>query len=124
MISINLDRWVIPPVNQVDSWGEVMPLSPTKLNYVEIDLNLVSSSDSTPLSRALDTYVQSPWLGDIVSPNLLQETFASNEAILETMSFEDPPWLDHHHCSSFLPSHGAMTACLSNFFSCIPSQLL
>lgn len=56
-ISINIDPWVIPPIDQADSWGVVMPLSPVELNYVEIVLALVSSSDSAPLSRSFDTYV-------------------------------------------------------------------
>lgn len=34
MISTHFDPWVIPPVDQVDSWGEVMSLSPFELNYV------------------------------------------------------------------------------------------
>jgi len=124
MISINTDPWVIPPINQVDSWGDIMPLSPTDLNYVEIISASISSFDSAPLRRSLDTYVQSSWLGDIVSLDPLQETFPSDEAILETMSFEDPHWLDHHHRSLFLPSHGAMTACLGKLSSFIPSQPL
>jgi len=101
-----------------------MPLSPAELNYVEIVSASVSSFDPAPLSRSLDVYVQSPWLRDIVSSDPLQETFPSDEAILETMSFEDPPWFDHHHHSLFLLSQGAMTTCLEKFASCIPSQLL
>jgi len=89
MISINLDPWVVPPVDQVDSWGE--PLSPVELNYVEIISASVSSSDSAPLSRSLDTYVQSPWLGNPIPLDPLQEIFLSDEVILDTMSLEDPP---------------------------------
>lgn len=119
MISFNIDPWVIPPVNQVDSWDEVMSLNLAELNYVEIVSDSVSSFNSAPLSKYLDAYVQSPWLGDNVSSDPLQETFPSDEAILETMSFEDPPWFDHHHRSLFLPSHGAMTTFLEKFASCI-----
>jgi len=121
MISTHFDPWVIRPFDQVDSWGEVMPLSPAELNYVEIISASISSSESTPLSRSLDAYVQSPWLGDIGSPDLLQETFPSDEAILETMSFDDAHWFNHHHRSSLLSSHGTMTICLEMFASCIPS---
>jgi len=101
-----------------------MPLSPVELNYVEIISTSISSSGFASLSRSLDTYVQSPCLGDVVSPDSLRDTFPSDEAILETMSFEDPPWLDHHHHSSFIPSHGAMTTYLGKFASCIPSKML
>lgn len=124
MISINSYPLVIHPFDQVYSWGDVKLLGPTKLNYVEIILASTSSSDSTPSSRSLDTYVQSPWLGGVTSPNTLCDTFLSIEFILETLSFEDPPWDGSHHNSSFLPSFGAMTVCLNNFVSHVPSQLL
>lgn len=60
MISINIDPWVIPPLDLVDSWGDVMPLIPAELNNVEIVSASFSSSNSTPSSRSLDTYVKSP----------------------------------------------------------------
>ena len=60
MISVKSYPWVIPP-HQVDAWGDVIPLSPAKINYVEI----VSASasiyiDHTALGTSLDTYYQSP----------------------------------------------------------------
>lgn len=38
MISVKYDPWVIPPSDQVDAWGDSMPLSPTEINYVAIVL--------------------------------------------------------------------------------------
>lgn len=102
----------------------VMPLSSEELQYVEIISCSFSSSDSTLSSRSLDMYVQSHWLGDVASLDPLQETFPSDDAILETMSFEDPPWLDDHRHSLFLLSHGAMTTYLGKFASYVPSQPL
>lgn len=101
-----------------------MPLSPTDFNYVEIISASASSSYSSPSGRSLDTYVQSPQLGNIASLDPWQEMFPSDEAILETLSFEDPPRVNSHHCSSFLPGFRAMTTCLDNFASHVPSQLL
>jgi hypothetical protein len=45
MISVKSDPWVIPSPDLVDTWGEVMPLSPAEINYVEI----VSASTLHPL---------------------------------------------------------------------------
>ena len=40
--SVKFDPWVVPSPDLVDTWGEVLPLSPAKINYVEI----VSASPS------------------------------------------------------------------------------
>ena len=67
MISVHSDLWVLPPIDQVETWGDVMPLSPTELKYVEIVSALASSFEPAPSRRALNTYIQSPWLGDSAS---------------------------------------------------------
>jgi len=59
MISVRSDPWVLPPVDQIESWGDEMPLSPAELNYVEILFLSAPSPEPTPLSRALDSYIQS-----------------------------------------------------------------
>ena len=41
-----------------------MSWSPAELNYVEIVSASAPFSEPAPSSRALDSYVQSPWLGD------------------------------------------------------------
>lgn len=73
MISVNPNPLLIRPLIQVDSWVYFMLLSPTELKYVQIVLASVSSSESTPSSRYIYTYVQSPSLGDISSPNPLRD---------------------------------------------------
>ena len=61
MISVKSDPWVIPAPDLVDSWGEVMPLSPAEVNYVEIVSAANSASfDSHILKTSLDMYSQSP----------------------------------------------------------------
>lgn len=124
MIFVRSDPWVLPPLDQIGSWGYEMSLSPAELKYVEIVSASAPSSEPAPLSRARDSYMQPPWLGDSTSLDPLQELFPSDEAIIETMSFEEPPWLDHHHRSSFLPTHWEMLACLERFASCFPFQPL
>ena len=57
MISVRSDPWILPPTNQIESWGDVMPLSPTELNYVEIIYASASFSEPTTSGRALDSYV-------------------------------------------------------------------
>lgn len=44
MIFVNPDPSVIPPLDQVDSWSDVMLLSPVELNYIEIVSASASSS--------------------------------------------------------------------------------
>ena len=95
-----------------------MPLSPIEIDYCE----LITTSDTpypdfSPSSMSLEIYSQSPWLGDLDSPDPLKEVFPSNEAIVETVSLEDLPWDDGHHRSSFFPNLGAMSTCLEHFSS-------
>lgn len=112
MISVRFDHWFLPPIDQIKWWGDEMPLSLAELNYVEIVFVSSLPSESASLSGALDSYAHSPWLGDCASPNPLKEIFPSDEAIVETMSLEEPPWFNLHHRSSFLPTHREMLACL------------
>lgn len=90
-ICVRYDPWVLPPADQIESWGDEMSLSPAKLNYVESVSTLAPSSKFSPSSRAVNSYVQSPWLGDGASSNPLKEIFPSDEVTIETMSFEEPP---------------------------------
>jgi len=122
MISVKSDPWGIASPDIIDTWGEVMPLSPAKINYVEIILASNSISYDFPISRtSLDTYSQSLWLGALESPNPLAETFLSDESIMDVMSLEEPPWNDAHHRSSFFPSPMVMFTCLEEFSSQFPS---
>jgi len=71
MISIHFDPWVLPPIDRIESWGNVMLLSLAELNYVKIVSVLASSPEPDPSSRPLNSYVQSPWLRDGSSSNPL-----------------------------------------------------
>lgn len=124
MISVRSDPWFLPPTCQIELCGDIMPLSPAELNYIEIVAASTSPSKPTPSSRALDSYVHSPWLGDDATLDPLKEIFPSDEAIIETMSLEEPPWSDSHHRYSFLPTHRDMLTCLERFAPCLPSQPL
>ena len=124
MISVRFDPWVLPPLNQEDSWGEMMPLSPAELNYIEIVAASAPPPEPAFPSSVPDSYDHFPWLGGEATSDPLKESFPSDEAIIETMSLEELPWLDHHHRSSFLPPHSEMVACLKRFASCVPSPPL
>ena len=124
MITVRPDPWILPPTDQVESWGDEMPLSPAELNYVEIIAASAPSLEPAPSSKVPDLYAPSPWLGDEASSDPLKEIFPSDEAIIETMSLKEPPWKDHHHRSSFLPVHQDMLTCLEWFSPCLPFQPL
>ena len=101
-----------------------MSLSPAELNYIEIVAVSAPPAESSSLSGALDSYDYSPWLGECASSDPLKEIFPSDEAIMETMSLEEPPWFNLHHHSSFLPTLRETLACLERFAPCLPSQPL
>lgn len=76
MISDSIDPCIIPINDQIDSFGDAMPLSPLEINYQEIVLASMAALEShTVFSMNLDTYVPSPWLGSWDSPDPLNETF-------------------------------------------------
>lgn len=121
MISRSDDPWVTPSSEQIDSFGDLMPLSPIKIDYCElITASEPLSFDCAPLSMSLEIYSQSPWLGDLDSLDPLKEVFPSNEVVVETMPLEDLPWNDGHHRSSFMPGLGAMSTCIEHFVSQVP----
>lgn len=118
MISVKSDPWVIHSLDVVDTWGEVMPLSPTKIDYVEIVLASPSVCSNHLVSRtSLDGYSQSLWLGSSESPDPLAETFLSNEITMEVMSLEEVPSNKTHHRSSFFPGLTITSTCLEEFSS-------
>ena len=91
MITTHSDPWVLPPVNQEDSWGEMMPLSPAELNYIEIVAASASTSEPAIPGSVPDSPETFPWLGEKATSDPLKESFPSDEAIIETMSPEELP---------------------------------
>lgn len=79
IISVKSYPWVIPSLDLVDTWGEVMPLSPAKINYVEIVLaSSFVSSNHLISSSSLNVSSHSPWLSS--SPTVMSmclENFSS-----------------------------------------------
>jgi len=87
-----------------------MPLSPTKVNYVEIVSAANSASFDTHISKtSLNLYSQSPCLAALESYDTLAKTFLVDEGIMEIMSLEEPPRIDNHHYSLFLPHLAIMS---------------
>jgi hypothetical protein len=82
---------------------------------------MAASESHTVFSMNLDTYVPSPWLGSWDSPDPLNETFPTDESIIEVMSLDETPWNDLHHRSSFLPSLDEMPSCLEAFCFSFPT---
>lgn len=105
MISVSMDPWIIPIADQIDLFGDAMPLSPLEKNYQQIFLASMATLEShTVFSMNLDTYVPSPQLVSWDSPDPLNKTFPINGSIIEVMSLDETPWNNLHHHSSFLPS--------------------
>ena len=104
MISSNTivydDTWIVPFEYEVDSFGDVMPLSPYEIAYqaiqsfsdpcsTEIDLMNVVHGESLSISNSDST--------------TFSELVHTDEKIREILSVDDLPWEDLHHRSSFLP---------------------
>ena len=86
MISVKSDPWVIPALDLVDTWGEVMLLSPAEVNHMEIVSTSNSASFDSFISKTtFDMYSQSLWLGTLESPDPLAKTFLADEGIMEVM---------------------------------------
>jgi hypothetical protein len=96
------DPWVVPSPSEYESYDDRMPLSPIEITYEEIQSASVAASDtSDPMSHVLDEYSHSSWLISMASPDPFDDTFPTDESIIEVMSLEETPWDDSHHHSSF-----------------------
>jgi hypothetical protein len=73
--------------------GDIIPLSPIEIAYEAIQSTSVVVSDtSDPMSHVLDEYSHSSWLISMESPDPFDDTFPTDESILEVMSLEETPW--------------------------------
>ena len=61
MISSSHDPWIVPNLDQLKSFGDVMPLSPTEKMYQSILMASKAPSETNDqLVPSMDTYAQSP----------------------------------------------------------------
>jgi hypothetical protein len=85
--------------------GMAMPLSTVEIVYQVV---LDSSADPDPVTSPTDEedpVLRPVWATSLsCSHDFLDETFPSDEAILEAMNGSERPWDDMHHRSYFLPS--------------------
>lgn len=125
MISVSTDSWIIPTLDQIDLFGDSMPLSPLEQKYQEIVLaSMTTLENHNVFSMNLDTYVPSPWLGSQDSLDPLNETFPTDESIVEVMSLDETPWNGLHQCSPFLPNLDEIPSYLEAFVSHCPTPPL
>ena len=85
-----------------------------------------STNDFKHASSSMNfiAYSQSPWIDSSDSYYPLNETFLSDESIVETMSLEETPWNDIHHRSSFLLSLVVAQLCLKHLAPHVPRDSL
>jgi hypothetical protein len=103
------DPWTLPSLNSScegqSHVGMDMPLSVAEIAYQSV---LNSSADLDPVTSPMnedDPVLRPVWATLLsCSHDCLDETFPSDEAILEAMNGSDRPWDDMHHRSYFLPS--------------------
>jgi hypothetical protein len=85
--------------------GMAMPLSTVEIVYQVV---LDSSVDPDPVTSQTDEedlVLRPVWATSLsCSHDFLDETFPSDESILEAMNGSERPWDDMHHRSYFLPS--------------------
>ena len=98
------DPWVLPNPSEVESYGDTMSLSSTKLSYLVIQSEYESTVcfshenelDQHSLPKEAEIF-SSP------SHDFLSNPFLSNEAKLEAMMVSEKHSEDYHHRSSILP---------------------
>lgn len=99
--------WVMPCPSEIESFGNIMLLSPTKLSYSAIlSAGQYVETDHCPyFLRELDQSFL-PYGDPTLSTthDFLNDTLSSNESILKVLSLSERPWEDLHHRSSFPPS--------------------
>ena len=94
------DPWIVPFDSEVDSLGDVMPLSPFEAAYQEVQ----SFSDSNSTNPDLVNEINGKSLSISTSESTtFSETVHTDEQIRELLSVDALPWEDLHHRSSFLP---------------------
>jgi hypothetical protein len=83
------DPWVVPSPTQYEKYGDQIPLSLIELAYQAIQYTYVSSSDNDDQRNLiLDAYSQFSWLISTTSANPFDDTFPTDESIMEIMSLE------------------------------------
>ena len=99
------DAWNILNPSKVESYGDTMLLSPTKLSYSSIQCE-TKSTICFSQKNELDQYSLPEWEDIPSSPShdFWSDTLLSNEDILEAMILSEWPWEDNHHRSSILPT--------------------
>jgi hypothetical protein len=100
------DAWTLPSSNSsIEGWSHAsmaMLLSAIEIVYKAI-LESSIDLDHVPSQTVEEDLVLRPmWATS--SHDLLDETFPSDESILEAMNVFERPWDDMHHRSYFLPS--------------------
>lgn len=98
------DPWVIPNPSEVETYGNTMSLSLTKLSYLAIQSEIESIVCSSH-ENELDQYSLPEWanIPSSSSHDFLSDTLLSDEEILEAMIMSEWTWEDNHHWSSLLP---------------------
>ena len=118
----SIDPWVVPNLSDIEFLGDTMSFNPAEATYNAIqsanpqsdcdDVHLVASN---PYSLPIFLVSPSP------SFDYLSNTFPSDESIIEVMSLEELPCMDHHHRSSFLPDLDTVE---NNITSLVPPEIV
>jgi hypothetical protein len=102
------DPWTLPSMTSYcegrSHFGMVMPLSIAKIVYQVVFYSFVDPDHVTSPTDKEDLILKPVWTTSLsCSHDCLDETFPSDESIIETMNGSDKPWDDMHHYSYFLP---------------------
>jgi hypothetical protein len=103
------DPWTLPSLNSSCEGQShacmAMPLSVAEIEYQAIIESSVNPDPITSPTDKEDPILSPIWPTSLTcSHDFLNETFLSNESILEAMNSSKRPWDDMHHRSYFLPS--------------------
>ena len=106
------DPWIVPSEAEIDSFCDVMPLSPYEIAYQA--MQSFSDPSSTKIDLMNVVHEESLFTSNSDSTTF-SELVHTNEQIREILCVDDLPWEDLHHRSSFLLE----SDCFENEFSSI-----
>ena len=110
--------WIIPHPDKLESYGTIMPLSPTEKFYMEILVveTRTKINPNQPLYLKLDQFSLPNWEKNYpLSHDFLENVLPSDEVIMEVITISKWPWEDLHHHSSFLLDKEGVETQLQNY---------
>lgn len=108
------DPWIVPSESEIDSFGDVMPLSPYEIAYEALQSFTNPSSTKIDL---MNVVCEESLFTSSSNSITFSKLVHSDQQIREILHVDDLPWADLPHRSSFLPKNDCFENDLSSIFT-------